>query len=275
MEGLVLYTGWAKVMARPEIRELNVNANCTVRLDLRSIEDGQPNTCSAGNPDLKPYRATQKEVAISWYPNKDSIVSVSYFEKQLTSFLGPTITFFDRPFFSSGPYAGIPFDVRQKGNIEGVTTSGVEFQTSTVFEFLPAPFNNIGADFNITFNDAEDIPYVNGLDGTALPLLEQSEVSYNLGAFYEDDNWTIRLAYNYRDEYLRQVADRSGSPSFQEDAGPLDGKIMYTVGDSGFTAYADFRNLLNAVEGRNSGERRSADLRWAGRTFSLGFIYQL
>jgi TonB-dependent receptor len=275
-EEVNLYAGWSKVMARPAINELNVNANCTKWETARSQEPGSGinNTCTAGNPDLDPYRATQYDIAAMWYPNDDSMVSLAYFTKKLTSYLGPAQTFYDKDFFEGGENGGVDYDVTQKTNITGVTTKGVEFQARTVFDFLPAPFNNTGGDFNYTFMDADDVPYESGLDRSGLPLLEQSKNSYNIGGFYEDENLSIRLAYNYREKYLAQVADDSGSPVFIDEAGHLDGKVMYTIGESGFTVYADARNILSEVHLASAGDRRLSDLQWAGRTYAVGFTFK-
>ncbi|WP_185236472.1 TonB-dependent receptor [Teredinibacter franksiae] len=274
-EDLNLYAGWSKVMARPTITELNVDANCTKWETSRAEINNRQNTCTAGNPDLDPYRATQYDIALSWYPNDDSIVSLAYFNKQLTSYLGPAQVFEDKDFFEGGENAGVLYDVTQKTNITGVTTSGIEFQVKTIFDFLPAPFNNTGGDFNITvMNDADDVPHTSKLDGEVLPLLEQSKSSFNIGGFYEDDNLSIRLAYNYREKYLKRTAGKSGAPVFVDEAGHLDGKVMYTIGESGFTVFADARNMLSEVYLESAGESRLSDLQWAGRTYAFGFTYK-
>ncbi|SMF07050.1 TonB-dependent receptor [Alteromonadaceae bacterium Bs31] len=265
-----IYAHWSEVMARPTIEELNIDANCTIWATERSQQEMRANTCTAGNPDLEPYRANQYELAFSWYPNDDSLVSVAYFVKELTSYLGPEQTFDDKELFAGGENAGIVYDVKQKTNITGVTTSGVEFQARTVFDFLPAPFNNMGGEFNYTVMDASDVPHKSGLDGSDLPWLEQSKNSFNIGAFYEDENLAIRLAYSYRDRYLKETADDSDAPVYVDESGHLDSKITYTFGDSGFAIFADARNLTDEVYLESTGSSRLSDLQWSGRTFAIG-----
>ncbi len=271
-----LYFGAAKVMARPDIHELNVNATCTIWETEASQLPGSNiyNTCTAGNPDLDPYRATQWDFAAMWYPNEDSLISAAIFQKKLTSFVGPVTTFYNKDFFEGGVNGGVLYDVRQKTNIEGVTTQGFEFQARTVFSMLPGFLSNVGGEFNYTKMDADDVPYESSLDGSALPLLEQSGDSYNLTGFYEDDSLTLRVAYNYRSEYLRSVSDRSGAPVFVDESGHLDAKVSYTFGDTGFQVYADGRNLISEVQMENAGEGRLSDLQWAGRTYSVGFTFK-
>ncbi|WP_341939461.1 TonB-dependent receptor [Marinimicrobium sp. C2-29] len=267
-EGLEAYFGAAKVMARPQINDLNINADCVLR-DFPLAESLQiPNTCTAGNPDLEPYRATQGEVALTWYPNDGSIVSGAYFVKDITSYIFGAETQQDVDFFNDGTL----WDVRQQVNKEGIMTKGIELQASTFFDFLPGLFANTGAKANYTYITAEDVDDFNPLTGEQMPLRGQSENSYNLEAFYEDNNWSAKIAYNYRDEFYSRVFD--GLPVFVESSGYIDGKISYTLNDS-LKFYVDARNLGKEVKLETSGVGRTNDLQWSGRTFSLGFTYKM
>lgn len=268
IEGLEAYLGVAKVMARPQINDLNINADCTLRDYPLARDQMIPNTCTAGNPDLDPYRATQGEVALTWYPNDSSILSGAYFVKDITSYIFGAETQQDVDFFNDGTL----WDVRQQVNKEGITTKGFEFQASTFFDFLPEPFNNTGAKANYTYITADNVDDFNPLTGEQMPLRGQSENSYNLEAFYEDDTWSLKLAYNYRDEYYSRVFD--GLPVFVDASGYIDGKITYTYDDN-LKFYVDARNLGKEVKLETSGVGRTNDLQWSGRMFSAGFTYRM
>lgn len=268
IEGLEAYLGVAKVMARPQINDLNINADCTLRDYPLARDQMTPNTCTAGNPDLDPYRATQGEVALTWYPNDSSILSGAYFVKDITSYIFGAETQQDVDFFNDGTL----WDVRQQVNKEGITTKGFELQASTFFDFLPEPFNNTGAKANYTYITADNVDDFNPLTGEQMPLRGQSENSYNLEAFYEDDTWSLKLAYNYRDEYYSRVFD--GLPVFVDASGYIDGKITYTY-DENLKFYVDARNLGKEVKLETSGVGRTNDLQWSGRMFSAGFTYRM
>jgi iron complex outermembrane receptor protein len=268
IEGLEAYVGVAKVMARPQINDLNINADCVLR-DFPLAEAQQiPNTCNAGNPDLDPYRATQGEVALTWYPDDVSILSGAYFVKNITSYIFGAETQQDVDFFNDGRL----WDVRQQVNKEGITTKGIELQASTFFDFLPGAFSNTGARANYTYITADNVDDFNPLTGERMPLRGQSEHSYNLEGFYEDENWSIKLAYNYRDEYYARVFD--GLPVFVEAGGYIDGKITYTYDDN-LKFYVDGRNLGKETKVETSGVGRINDLQWSGRVFSAGFTYRM
>ncbi|KXI27573.1 TonB-dependent receptor [Paraglaciecola hydrolytica] len=266
---LVLYFGAAKVMARPKIGDLNVNANCTVYKNTLAQIDNEPNYCTAGNPDLNPYRANQVDLALSWYPDENSIVSGAFFAKDITSWIIDADTRENIDFFGDGRL----WDVRQKINGTGVSTKGFEFQASTFFTMLPEPFNNLGGTVNYTRMSADDVGLFNQLTGEELPFPTQSKNSYNIAAFYEADSWSLRVAYNYRSEYLKYANDRSGNPAFVDDAGYLDAKFSYTIMEN-MKFYLEGRNLTQEVYSLNAGPGRLSDLQYAGREFTAGVSYK-
>jgi TonB-dependent receptor len=78
--------------------------------------------------------------------------------------------------------------------------------------------------------------------------------SANLIAMYEKFGFSIRLAYNWRDEYLSNVnVGNSRNPVFVEAYDQIDLNIGYQVSD----------HLSLALEGLNLTEE---DVRWHGRT---------
>jgi len=57
-----------------------------------------------------------------------------------------------------------------------------------------------------------------------------SEDAVNLIGIYQDDKLEMRLAYNWRSEYLGSYRDFvSGNPIFQQPTGYLDGSIKYDL----------------------------------------------
>jgi outer membrane receptor protein involved in Fe transport len=59
-------------------------------------------------------------------------------------------------------------------------------------------------------------------------------------AFYENDAWSARLAYNWRSDYLLTPRDDifPFSPIYGEDTGQLDGSVFYS-----FNNMESFSNL--------------------------------
>jgi TonB-dependent receptor len=267
---LELYFGIAKVMAHPKIGDINVNATCVINDYTQAEIDDLPDTCTAGNPALKPYLATQMDLALTWYPNEDSIVSAVLFTKELDSWIIDPDTNFDVDFFNDGRV----WDVRQKRNGSGVKIRGLELQASTMFTMLPAPFDGLGGSANYTYMEAEDVGLFDQITGEELPFPSQSEDSYNITAFYETDVWGVRVAYNFRSEYLVRPSDRSGNPLFVDDGGYLDAKFNYNITDN-LKFYIDARNLTGQVLEINSGPGRMSQYDWSGREYAMGINFKM
>lgn len=267
---LELYFGAAKVMAHPRIGDINVNATCVINDYIQAEIDNLANTCTAGNPALKPYVATQMDIALTWYPNKDSIMSAVFFTKDLESWTLNADNNYDVDFFNDGRL----WNVRQKLNGGGAKIKGLELQAATMFTMLPAPFDGFGGSVNYTYMEADDVGLFNSLTGEPLPFPDQSEDSYNISAFYETDAWGVRVAYNFRGEHLVSPQDRSGNPVFVSDAGYLDAKFSYNISDN-LKFYIDGRNLSGEVRETHAGPGRMSSYDWAGREYSIGLTFKM
>src|SRR5690606_19398518 len=112
---LELFFGIAKVMAQPRIADINVNANCTIYRNQQAIIDVTPDVCTAGNPYLDPFRARQMDVALTWYPDENSVLSAAWFTKDITSWVLEPETQYGFDFFGDNRR----WDTRQKFNGSG------------------------------------------------------------------------------------------------------------------------------------------------------------
>src|SRR5690606_28083732 len=130
------------------------------------------------------------------------------------------------------------------------------------FDALPAPWDGLGVQANYTYIEASGVPndeesyedadWVGGDNDTgarvsmdSVPLQGQSRHTANLVAMYEKDDWSVRLAYNWRSKYLLTTRDViSKYPLWNDDAGFLDGSVFYNVNDN-VTVGMQFTNLLN------------------------------
>lgn len=267
---LELYFGAAEVMAHPRITDINVNATCVINNYVQAQIDNLPDTCTAGNPALSPYRAKQMDLAVTWYPNKDSILSAALFTKNLDTWTIDAERNEGVDFFNDGRV----WDVTQKIDGSGAKIKGIELQAGTIFTMLPAPFDGLGTKLTYTYMEAEDVGLFNSLTDEELPFPSQSEDSYDITAFYETDVWGIRLAYNYRSTFLAIPRDRSGNPAFVDDAGYLDAKINYNISDN-LKIYIDGRNLTGEVRVMNAGPGRMSTYDWAGREYAIGITFKM
>ncbi len=261
--------GWGKVMARPAIDKLAPNATCTKNSGLTQFGGDGTDDCTAGNPNLKPFRANDTDLSLEYYPTGDSQLSAAFFRKDIK--VGSPINTLVKgvDLFHDGQR----WDVTQPVNAPGAVTNGVELAGRTALTFLPGWLGGFGVDVNYTrmgFKFAPGTERINDLDGSVLPYPGLSKNSYNVGLWYDQGPINARIAYNYRDRYYTGGIDVSKNPVFIEKTGYLDAKIQYRF-SSNVTFSLEGKNLSNQAQISDAGSLfRVNEFIWSGRRYYFG-----
>lgn len=146
---------------------------------------------------------------------------------------------------------------------------GLEFAVQHLFGE-----SGFGAILNYTIVDS-DVEYDNADHGDEnTPLLGVSD-SYNIVGFYDKDGFQVRLAYNWRDDFLQALDDGQGSnPVYVEDYGQLDATISYEINDN-FTVFAEGLNLTDEYT-RSYGRHilMVKNIQQMGPRYNLGVRYK-
>lgn len=188
-DDLVLRFAAAKVMARPDFTDVAPRSS----LNIGAL------TGSSGNPDLDPYRANQADLSLEWYRNNDSIVAGAIYYKDIKSFIT------DRPVVQtvliqtgtpaatcSAPVGvdlyNCPFTINQRANGGGGKIQGLELSVTQPI------WGGFGVNGNYTYSDAEA--------DSGDPIPGNSEDTFNLAAYYENERLSARLSYTYRSEFF-------------------------------------------------------------------------
>ncbi|MGL6121741.1 MAG: TonB-dependent receptor [Shewanella sp.] len=178
---------------------------------------------NTGNVGLEPFKATQADLGVEWYFSPDGLFGVSYFIKDISSFitsaqvLGQSIGIVD-------PNSGVDnWTVSTKKNGTGGEIQGIELQLQDAFE------NGLGYAANYTFADsnadAENYP-----DEVSV-FSDSSKHTVNLVGFYEMDDFSARIAYNWRSEYMiRELPGFYGNREHQA-FGTVDLSANYQITD--------------------------------------------
>jgi iron complex outermembrane receptor protein len=211
-------------------------------------------TGNGGNPALKPMESTQWDASLEWYFAPVGSLTATIFHKDLKNFFieGALPRTFTNP--NTGITQTVEFTTTRNGR-EG-ELQGIELAYQQFFDMLPAPFDGFGVQANYTFIDSKGIPNFSSSETATdaepdvdvtpqpglepfdpaalegLPLRGQSEHTANLVLMYEKNDWSARLAYNWRSEYLLTTRDViSGQPIWNSASGFLDGAITYQLTD--------------------------------------------
>ncbi|MFT4254247.1 MAG: TonB-dependent receptor, partial [Caulobacter sp.] len=263
--------GFAQLMARPRVDFLIPAVSCTTDNSPDANGEYDEPSCTAGNPDLKPYRANQYDLSFEYYPNNDTQISIGLFYKDIKSFylssktlIGKVDVYGDGTLYNYNTYV----------NGNGAKISGIELTSKTAFTFLPGLLSGFGVDTNYTYQEAKDVELYSTLDGSPLPFPGLSKSSANLTLWYDKRGINARLAYNYRSKYLYSAADTSGQPVFKEPTGYLDGKISWKPGPQGLQFFVEGKNLTKEEERATAGDIRLTEQGYFGRRFFMGFTYK-
>ncbi|MFT7775071.1 TonB-dependent receptor [Roseateles sp.] len=271
---LLVRGGLAKVMARPALNLLAPNVTCTTGSGDPARGGDGTDDCTAGNPDLKPYRATKYDLSVEYYPSRDTQVSLATFRTEIDTYVRTGIYRPSVDFYGDGRL----FDVTQAINGEGAKTQGIELAGRTALSFLPGWLSGFGVDANYTrmaFSYAKGNELISPLDNSVLPYPGLSKNSYNLGLWYDDGNFNARLAYAYRDKYYTGGNDVSGNPNFRDKTGYLDAKFQWKA-TKNLTFSVEAKNLTNQAELSYAGDlSRPNELAWSGRRYYLTLGYKL
>ena len=205
-DDVVVRFGAAKVMSRPNLGNLTPGGS----LDSFS---GEPYGYSRGNPGLDPFRATTYDLGVEWYFAEESLLSVTYFRKDVDSFFQTSETV-EVPYSQTGladnlPPASSPLyndlaagldplvELKQTLNGGDAELDGWEIIYQQPFTMLPAPFNKFGFTGNFTKVDSDKI-------------LGFSPTQYNATLYYEADRWSARISTAYREAYQTRAANSRG-----------------------------------------------------------------
>jgi len=221
--------------------------------------DGQTGTGSGGNPELKPIRSTNFDLALEWYYAPQSLLSFGLFYMDLNSYIGYGETTVTAPNLQQG-ISTPTFDYRVSVPINDKgTNQGFELAWQ----------QPLGGGFGAYANYA----YCDGKDSLGAPLAGSSKNTYNIEGWFENDAFSARLIYSYRSDFLTGIV--STLPQYVSGAGDWSASVNWKLTDH-LTVRFDAKNLTGELA-RQYVLRQDmpAAIYNNGRQFYLGLNYTL
>ncbi|MDJ0751054.1 MAG: TonB-dependent receptor [Woeseiaceae bacterium] len=285
-EDIVIRASFSETITRPNYNDIKggfAPSGTQYRFNTRP-------GAAAGNPGLVPIQSFNIDLSFEWYYSGGSYLSAGLFWKDVDNFIGAgrsTDTAFDIPNIVGGALwnraiaeggfdetqgreigryildnfqddpavdgetivsvAGDPpivFDITQPINQRTAKVDGVEVNLQHTFGDTPWGFV-----INATLVDA-DVAYDLSSPWTnQFPLVGLSD-SANLIAFYDTEELQVRLAYNWRDEFINGTGQDQGnntSPQFTDTYGQWDLNVTYYWNDN-LTIYFSGLNITNETK---------------------------
>lgn len=270
---------------------------------------------SWGDPDLKPEKAEQIDASVEYYFPSGGMVHAAGFWKNIHNFISTRQNSVETAFtasVTSGDLSKSEFCSASGSNAlcnvntsvteyfnesENARVDGFEIGLQKYADFLPAPFNGLGIDFNYTYIDSSQpgaVAYnMKGEPITGLPVTGLSKNTLNISGMYDNGPFSFRIAYNWRSHFLVSTAawQTSGTynytnnlnyggndtqgvvttyslPVYQYAMGTLDANLSYNL-TSNISWTLEASNLTREVtrlymdEGKmDNGEHRLLNRSW-------------
>lgn len=251
-EDLKLRLSMSSGLSRPLYSE--VRASQTV--DPVSFE------VEGGNPELDPEESIGVDAALEWYFQPASLLSFGVFHREIDNVIYPGTSTVDGSRYAPGLIApGTPTTFNSFFNGEDGELTGVELNfVGSLADVAPAPLDGFGFSGNVTWVDSEF--RAPSLNNRTFDLPGTSELIYNASLFYERYGFSIRLNYQYRDDWL-STTENDSLNQFWAETERLDASIRYTFAQpilgAGVTLALNANNLTDEVDVRYLDSRRTPD----------------
>ena len=210
-DDMIARISYGRSIARPDLNALR---------PITTVSDYRPgtSTASGGNPDINPYIADNIDLSLEWYYDEGSYASVTFFYKQVNDYIAidvendvildvngnplldpqgrfdPTII----PNVAVTSQPGDPeaiFAISRPLNTEERSIDGWELAVQHMFGETGF---GIQANYTLVNSDAEYDPFNFQQQAILIGLSD----SYNVVGFYENELFSVRLAANWRDDFL-------------------------------------------------------------------------
>lgn len=221
-DNMLLRAAYTQAVVRPTFEQMAPSFSDT--------EDDGDKEASLGNTELKSLESQNIDLGIEMFTGNAGLISAFYFRKDIKNFIYQTDL--------AGSPAWVDYDeVETFVNGDDATLNGVELAYSQKMSFLPSPFDGLLFSANVSLIDSDAT--ISTYDGGTLierdiSLPNQSDTTGNMIIGYEQGPWMVRLAANYKSEYLLEVNDISAKEYdvYQSAQTQWDFSMAYNILDN-------------------------------------------
>jgi iron complex outermembrane recepter protein len=245
---LITRFGLGMQTARPEINSLRAGGS-TPTIIRTGPDEGRWNTTYAGNPDLKPWKASAIDLSVEKYFGKRSYVSFAAFRKNLLSYVTSSELPVDRtqtPLPSDyTPSPGVVIqpvggEIKPR-NGSGGRVEGFEFAAALEGSMLTPLLDGFGVVFsasklNSSIRDQQvDQNSNNVVVGSSTPINGLSGRSNSLTVYYEKHGFSTRVSQRYRSAFTATTRDIFFRPTTRAQGADkvVDLQLGYAFEDAG------------------------------------------
>jgi iron complex outermembrane recepter protein len=197
---------------------------------------------SNGNPNLKPWLATNFDFSAEYYVGQASMFSMGAYYIKIDSFVDQKS--YNKDIMANGKTYNLP----GQGPVEGSDgkVQGIELSAKLAFsDFTTRFLNNFGLDTNYTYSPSQRKSTTNfDANGKYYPFADNSKNTYNLALWYEQDKLQARVALNHRDDRYVQDSGEYGYSLYELGGTYVDANVSYDFGND-ITLYLEGSNITS------------------------------
>ncbi len=237
---LLLRAAAYRAMSRPAPSALGAGRTFFLDASGTTIEDAINEIRATGSPGLKPLMSWNGDLALEYYPNRDSIFAATLYIKEFGGGFIPFVT--NEEFVIGGQNVSVPV-VQTANSPDKSRVWGVEVTLTNRFSWLPKPLDGFGGKISYNYADTnfenEDVSLGDVLDpltGTITqgiippaPLSGFSKHVVSAQLYYQLKGFSIQGIYNYRSRYYQDFVGGNTQLRYVRANETFDLRASYNV----------------------------------------------
>lgn len=237
---LLLRAAAYRAMSRPAPSALGAGRTFFLDANGTTIEEAISEIRANGSPALKPLMSWNGDLALEYYPNRDSLFSATLYFKEFSGGFMPIQA--DEQFTIGGQQVTVP--VTQTANSPDKSRLwGVEITLANRFSWLPKPLDGFGGKVSYNYADTnfenEDIllgeiftPATGVTTPRIVPPAGLSGFSKHVVSaqlYYQLKGFSIQGIYNYRSNYYQDFVGGNSQLRYVRGNETFDLRASYDV----------------------------------------------
>jgi len=251
--------------------------------EFGTVEEAlQGNVRASGNPFLEALESNNLDLSLNYFAGEDTLISLGLYHKTFDARIESQSAIED--VVVDGQTFAVEVQGRPTIIDDSSTIQGLELTVQHRFTNLPAPFNGLGVVLNYNHADSDfQTPEAGGnisadvraqIAPSNIAGLSDNTISSQL--YWENDDFSARLSYKYRSEYLKPFGSSLAQTNrFVDDQSTLDLDLSYDISKQ-LTARFQVINITNNpyVEQRVAHEAYNR-IEYSGVRYFMGLKYRM
>ncbi|WP_395339238.1 TonB-dependent receptor [Ningiella sp. W23] len=251
--------------------------------EFQSVEEAlQDNVTALGNPFLEALESDNLDLSLNYFMGQDTLLSAALYYKSFNA------RFDIQSDFEDVVVDGQTFNVEVNGRPtildDSSSIKGIELTVQHRFSELPSPFDGLGVVLNYNYADSDfETPEAgSAISDDVLAVIPPaniaglSDTTLSSQLYWENDDFSARLSYKFRSEYLKPFGPNLAQTNrFVDDQSTLDLDLSYNITKRLITRFQIINITNNPYVEQRVAREAFNRIEYSGPRFFLGLRYRL